>query len=502
MVLTILAFDLRHNRFDPSKGVLLLAVVLLVAAAISRFTIRLLARPLALLQSGITSVGEGRLEPIQVSETGDEIQALGESFNKMIAALASAQGEIERHRRLLEMRIEERTEDLKKAMLRSESANRAKSEFLANMSHELRTPMNGILGMLEIALESKLEPDQAEHLETAQRCAYTLLTLLNEILDLSKIEAGKLTFEEIPVKVRALIRDCIHAEQRSANQKGVSIRTDIGPEVPEEIIGDPLRMRQIIGNLVNNAVKFTDKGSVSIQLNSEPAAAGQVRLRLEVRDTGIGIAADKLPVVFEKFTQADSSIGRKYRGTGLGLAITRNLVEMHGGEIRVESQLGHGATFRVTLNVAVPEIETRLEPAPGALDPAVIKPDSSRVRVLVVEDNLVNQKVVSALLQKRNYQVEVARNGQEALDRLENPPDIDLILMDVEMPGLDGLQTARRIRRNPLWKDLPIVALTAHAMSGDRERCLESGMNGYIAKPVQPFQLFSTIETLLGTAAR
>ena len=504
VVATILSFDLRQDSF--AKGLTLCLVVMLVAAAISWFTLRLLARPLALLQKGITSVREGRLEPIQVSRTSDEIEYLGESFNRMIEALAESQEQIRQHQELLEERIRKRTEELERTMERALAASHAKSEFLANVSHELRTPMNGVIGMIDIVMDSRLTPEQREQLETAQRCAYSLLALLNDILDLSKIEAGKMMLEKIPFDIRNLIEDCAKAHLPTAAQKGIPLFTDIAPGVPRLVLGDPLRVRQILANLLSNAVKFTERGSVRVRLDAQPAEGKALELGIRVTDTGTGIPADKVAHIFDKFTQADGSISRKYGGTGLGLAITRRLVEIYEGSIGVESEVGRGSTFHVTLRLEVPAAE------PGPEGHAVRRSEDASVasqagppaRILVVEDNLVNQKVVTAILRKRRYHVEVARDGREALAALERADEDEpfrLILMDVQMPVMDGLEATRAIRRNESWSAIPIVAMTAHAMNGDRERCLQAGMNGYISKPVNPAHLLATVDEHIAASA-
>jgi signal transduction histidine kinase/CheY-like chemotaxis protein/HPt (histidine-containing phosphotransfer) domain-containing protein len=493
-------WDLQQHTFNWTKGVLLCVIVAITAAAISRFTIRLLARPLALLEAGITSVREGHLVPIQVSRTGDEIEYLGESFNRMIEALAASQQEICLHQELLEERIRHRTEELERAMHSALNASQAKSEFLANMSHELRTPMNGLLGMLDLALDGGVNAEQKDQLETAQRCAYSLLALLNDILDLSKIEAGKMLLEKIPFQARAVVEDCVKSQAAKAGQKKIDLRLETGPEPQVGLLGDPLRVRQIATNLLSNAIKFTDRGSVVVKLDFSPSVDGHVNISIQVSDTGPGIAPDKLPTIFEKFTQADGSITRKYGGTGLGLAITKRLVEMQGGDVRVDSEVGKGSTFRVTLPcevapVAAKAISQRTEPLDQLL------PSPAVARLLVVEDNLVNQKVVLAILRKKGYRIDVANDGREALARL-NSTAYDLVLMDVQMPILDGLEATRLIRREARWDYLPIIAMTAHAMNGDRERCLQAGMNAYISKPVQPAHLIATIERELAAVHR
>ncbi len=482
VVVTLLAYNLRQDNFDVGKGLLLCVVVILVSGAISRFTIRLLARPLKLLQAGIAAVRNGSLEPIQVSRTGDEIEFLGESFNGMIEALAASRKEIRQHQELLERRIKERTEQLEEATRHAQAANQAKTEFLAHVSHELRTPMNGIIGMLGIALERHLPPEQLDEVQAAQQCAFSLLSSLNEILDLSKIESGKMTLEKAPFDVRNAVQECVKAEQPKTSRNGIQFGLEVAPEVPAQVVGDALRIRQILSTLIGNAIKFSEQGPVAVRIDGQPSGSSEFLLRMAVHDSGSGIPADRLLSVFDKGNQGDG-------GTGLGLAITQKLVELHGGEIHVESELGCGSTFVVTLPCA---IAANRPPAPAA---------ASGPRLLVVEDNQVNQKVVTAILRKRGFVIELANNGREALAKLESAGDFDLILMDVQMPALDGLEATRLIRKDQRWKDLPIVAMTAHAMTGDKERCLEAGMNGYISKPVHPSHLLATVDEFLANRA-
>jgi CheY-like chemotaxis protein len=382
------------------------------------------------------------------------------------------------------------------------AASQAKSEFLANMSHELRTPMNGLLGMLDLVLDGSLNFDQKDQLETAQRCAYALLALLNDILDLSKIEAGKMLLERIPFNIRTVIEDCVKSHAARAAQKQIALQLEVENSTPLNILGDPLRTRQIVANLISNAVKFTDTGSVRVKVSSRKRPEGWLDLRIEVSDTGTGIPPDKLPTIFEKFTQADGSISRKYGGSGLGLAITRRLAEMHGGSVGVSSELGKGSVFTVTLPCESSAATTVAGAAPRQPGRKTEPSSPAAARLLLVEDNLVNQKVVMAILRKKGYHIDVAQDGQEALACLESAdPAYDLVLMDVQMPVLDGLEATRQIRLNGRWKHLPIVAMTAHAMNGDRERCLQAGMSGYISKPVQPAHLIATVERHLTAGA-
>lgn len=500
---TIFAYDLRQDGFDVAKGIILCSLVLLVAGAISLFTARLLAKPLALLEAGITAVREGKLEPIRVSRTADEIEFLGESFNQMIRALAESREEIRQHQELLEQRIAQRTEELEQAMHRALAASQAKSEFLANISHELRTPMNGVIGMLDVVLQGAVTPEQRDQLETAKRSAYFLLAIVNDLLDVSKIEAGKMAIERIAFDLRALIRDCIECHAPAAARKGIELNSSLAASVPDFVTGDPLRIRQIITNLLSNAIKFTERGRVQLDVSTTPLPLGLIELQMHVSDTGPGIPADKLGLIFEKFTQADNSISRRFGGAGLGLAITRKLVELHGGAIRVRSEVGRGSVFSFTLlceraqrpaSSAAPD--TPIETHAAALAPI-------RPRILVVEDNAINQKVVTAILAKRRFDFAVAGDGQEAISALaaaERP--FSLILMDVQMPNLDGLEATRIIRGDARWAHIPIIAMTAHAMNGDRERCLRAGMNDYLSKPVHAAHLMEVVDKYLRSASR
>jgi signal transduction histidine kinase/CheY-like chemotaxis protein len=486
----------QHLAEHLAVNVLLLAAAVLLA----RITSRVFVRPLVLLERAMASVKEGHLEPIQVSASGDEIEGLATSFNAMIQSLASSRRQVREHQERLEEKIRERTSELQLSIDRAEAATRAKSEFLANMSHELRTPLNGILGMIEIALDSELTTAQREQLETARECSDSLLALINDILDFSKIEAGRMTLEKIPFEPRELIGNCSKLLAPKAADRGLQLSCEIAPEVPAHLLGDPLRVRQIVVNLLDNAVKYTNQGSVRLRLTSAPAlVANRVRLRLDVADTGIGIPADKLKAIFDEFTQADGSITRRYGGSGLGLTIARKLVQMYNGRIWVESEVGRGSAFHVEFDldeISGPQGLPEPRPADPVAPPNAV-PAAAHGRILIVEDNIVNQQVVAGLLSKKGYSTTVVNHGGEALEALE-AASYDLVLMDVQMPVLDGLEATRRIRLDERWRNLPIVGLTAHAMAGDRERCIQAGMSDYLPKPVRGPALIETVKRYTG----
>ena len=506
IVAVILAYDINQGHFSPAKGLFLCAFVLLVAWAIARFTIGLLIKPIRVLQLGMEEVGRGNLKPIKFSPTGDEIEYLANSYNSMIQKLCETQKHLAEHQERLEEMVKQRTHALEEAMKSAVHASGAKSEFLANMSHELRTPMNGMLGMIELALESPSSPEQQEQLETAQRCSFSLLSLVNDVLDLSKIESGKMALEKIDFELVGHLEDILKGHESKAREKGVLLQWNLAPSLPAEVSGDPLRLRQIVNNLVSNSIKFTEEGAIEVQVSAfKSADASKWNVELHVIDTGTGIPRDRIGSIFEKFTQADNTISRRYGGTGLGLAITKKLVELHKGTITVESELDLGSKFSVVLEygiknpVVVPE-----EPvvaAPSA-DPAPVLDKVKTVgSVLVVEDNVVNQKIVMAVLKKRGYEIELACNGEEALAKLEQR-SFAVVLMDVQMPVMDGLETTRRMRADDRWKDIPVIAMTAHAMTGDKEKCLAAGMNAYISKPVHSAHLTATIEAYTSRPAK
>ncbi len=400
----------------------------------------------------------------------------------------------------------EATEALRQAKETAEAASRAKSDFLAAMSHEVRTPIHGILGMVELALDTDLSPRQREYLETARSSSQALLAILNDILDFSKIEAGKLALDPTTFELRTALADILRPLAARARQKGLRFAWRIAADVPAVVVADAGRLRQVLVNLVGNAVKFTESGEVivgvGLGVGTAAAGPGAAVLRITVSDTGIGIAPGKLAAVFEPFIQADGSTTRHYGGTGLGLSIAARLARLMGGRLWAESTPGRGSTFFCTLRcgtaAALPHA-----PAPAdAPDDAEAPPPGRPLHVLLVDDNRVNQRVAAAMLERRGHTVTLADNGAAALAALQGTP-FDLVLMDVQMPGMDGLQATAEWRRREhgTGRRVPIIALTAHAMKGDRERCLAAGMDAYLSKPFRPQDLWRAVAAAATPAA-
>jgi signal transduction histidine kinase/HPt (histidine-containing phosphotransfer) domain-containing protein len=477
--------DLRRNL------AFLGTVLVIVGILASCLLMRSITRPVRKLTETVQQIAAGDMRARASVSTGDEVGVLASAFNHMAEQLGMLYATLENRVARRTSELEQSRRDLAEAKEQADAANRAKSRFLADMSHEIRSPMNGIIGMTELLTETDLTARQREYLELIRESADALLHLVNDILDLSKVEAGKMDLERVPFSLRDCVRSVVRLSAARAAEKGLELTWDVAGDVPDQVTGDPNRLRQILANLVGNSIKFTEQGRVRVELRLQSKQQQTATVEFLVQDSGVGIPPEKQRQVFDPFCQVDVVASSKFGGTGLGLAIVAQLVHRMNGHIRLESELGSGTRIFVTLPLDLAAGPAEQPPTDSAeLDEASLAADDEAelpgaLDVLLVEDGLVNQKVAAGLLQRRGHRVTIARNGQEALAAYRGHV-FDLVLMDLHMPVMDGLEATAAIRR---WesesgrKRTPIIALTADAMQGDRDRCLQAGMDDHLAKP-------------------
>ena len=496
LLVSLEQFHAMETRTIIETGSVLL-IAMLIVLGLTRWGIVSLTEPLEKLDQLAQRISrDASLDERLGMTRNDEIGSLGRSFDRMLDTLQSRDRELASYRDSLESMVENRTQELKQAIKEAQEANRTKSDFLARMSHEIRTPLNAIVGLTHLALENAKDATQGEHLQQVLKSSENLLAIINDILDYSKVEAGRLTLEARPFAPIGLLQSLNGMFSARAHSRGIELRIDADQAIPPMLVGDSLRLTQILTNLVSNAVKFTERGEVRIEAKLEEVRNESVALlSFKVSDTGIGITSAQMSELFAPFAQGDSSITRRFGGTGLGLAICKQLAELMGGEISVSSTPGQGSIFclRVPLSLPTKAALRRALPRTAVkLEKLDKLPRWNGEKILLVEDVALNRTVAVALLKKVGLSVKTANNGIEAL-KLLGEESFALVLMDLQMPEMDGLTATRVIRDDVRLAHLPVIAMTAHAGEEDRKQTEAAGMNAHLTKPIIPGELYEML---------